>query len=97
MIGMPAIADIALLLRLLAHFRDHRKARHGSEEAIDVDVAEAAGESDVLLRRQLLVAEEHNPILAQSSPDHGQLGLVGGCREIDPGDLGADRARERSY
>jgi hypothetical protein len=36
---MPTIADIALLLRLLAHLGDHRVAGHSGKEAVDVDRA----------------------------------------------------------
>ena len=69
MIGMPAIADIALLLRLFAHLGDHRIARDRRKEAVDVDRAKTAREGHVLLRRQLLVAKEHDPVLAQRPPD----------------------------
>src|SRR6202040_3038040 len=49
-VGMPAIADIALLLRLLAHLGDRRIAGYRGEEAVDVDLAKTARERDVLLR-----------------------------------------------
>src|SRR5215469_12169153 len=56
-IGVPAAADIAGLLRFLAHFGDHWVARHPREKAVDVDRGEALGEAHMLLRRQMLVAE----------------------------------------
>jgi hypothetical protein len=58
---MPAIADIALPLRLLAHLGDHRVARHRGKEAVDVDRAKRVHERDMLLRRQPLAAKEHDP------------------------------------
>jgi hypothetical protein len=73
---MPAIADIALLLRLLAHLSDHRVAGHSGKEAVDVDRTKRAGEGDMLLRGQLLVAKEHDAVFAQCPPD---LGLALAC------------------
>ena len=94
---MPAIADIALLLRLLAHLGDHRVARHSGKEAVDVDPAKAAGKGNMLLQAQLLVAEEHDTVFAKGPPDLGQFRLVDGPRQIDPGNLSADRGRERRH
>ncbi len=97
MVGVPAIADIALLLRLLAHLGDHRVARHGGKETVDVDPAKRAREGDMLLRRQLLVAKEHDPIFAQRPPDLGQFRLAGRRCEIDAGNLSADKGSERHH
>src|SRR5580692_5832985 len=64
-VGMPAIADIALLLRLLAHLGDHRMTGHCYEEAIYVDRAKALGEPDMLLGRQSLITEEDDAVFAK--------------------------------
>ena len=96
-VGMPAIADIALLLRLLAHLGDHRVAGHGCKEAVDVDLAKRARERDVLLRRQLLVAKEHDPVFAQRPPDLGHSRLAERRRQIDSRNLRADMGRERRH
>ena len=94
-VGMPAAADIARLLRLLAHLGDHRMAGHGREEPVDVDRAEALGDGDVLLRRQLLVAEEDDAVCSEGVPDFGE-GLVDDRRrQIDPADFGPDMPRHR--
>jgi hypothetical protein len=61
MIGMPAIADIALMLRLLAHLGDHRVARRRGREAVGVDRAKGPREGDMLLRAHLLVAKNTTP------------------------------------
>ena len=71
MIGMPAIADIALLLRLLADLGNHRVARHSRKEAVDIDLANTARKGDMLLRRQPLVAKKHDSIFAQRPPELG--------------------------
>jgi len=69
--GLPAIADVAALLRLLAHLGDLRIAGHGGEEAVDIDAANAASEGEVLLRRQPLVAEEDHAALTKDTADLG--------------------------
>jgi len=68
---MPPIADILALLRFLAHLGDRRIAGDGGEEPVDVDAAEAPGKAEVLLRRQLLVAEENDAVLAKRLPNLG--------------------------
>ena len=72
---MPAIADVAALLRLLAHLCDRRIGGHGREEAVDVDAAKLAGEGEMLLRGQTLVAEENDAVFAEGLADLGQRGL----------------------
>jgi hypothetical protein len=81
----------------LAHLGDHRVAGHRSKETVDVDRAKRPRERDMLLRRQMLVAKEHDPVFAQGPPDLGQSRLAGRRRKIDPGDLGADVSRKRRY
>ena len=97
MVAVPAIPDIAPLLRLLAHLGDHRVSGHRSKEAVDIDLAKALRKRDMLLRCQLLVAEEHDPVIPQGSPDLGYLNLPRRGREIDPGNLRADKGRERRH
>ena len=96
-VGVPAIADVLLLLWLLTHFGDHRIAGHRRKEAVDVDAAKAAGKAEVLLRRQLLVAEENDAVLAKGVADFGQRRLCRRCRQIDVADLGANRRRKRLH
>ena len=50
------------MLRFLANLGDHRVARHSGKQAVDVDPAKAASDGDMLLRGQLRVAEEHEPV-----------------------------------
>jgi hypothetical protein len=49
---------------------------------------------DMLLRRQPLIAKEHDPIFPQNPPDLGHFRPAGRLRQIDPGNLYADRGRE---
>ena len=62
-VGVPAAADVGLLLRLLAHLGDFRIAVNGGEEPIDVDRRPAARELDMLLGRERLVAEEDDAMV----------------------------------
>ena len=71
---MPAAAEIACLFRLLAHFEDLRIVRHRLDEIVDLQRAEPAAECQMLLRRQMLVAEENHEVGEQRLPD------LGNCR-----------------
>jgi hypothetical protein len=92
-VGVPAAADIGLLLGLLAHFGDLGMALHGLEEAVDVDRRPAARELEVLLGRELLVAEEDDAMLGE-----GRLHLIplaiAHRLDIDAQNLGAAATRE---
>jgi hypothetical protein len=76
---------------------DYRLTRHSGKEAVDVDLAKTARESDMLLRRQLLVAKEHNPVFAKRPPDLNHSCPARRRRQIDAGNLGADRDGERRH
>src|SRR5207244_4668044 len=94
-VGTPATGHIALLLGLLAHLSDRRIAGHRGEKAVDVDRGKPLGKREVLLRHQMLVAEEHDAVLAEGAADLGK-NLVGQCGcQIDAGNLGPDFARNR--
>src|ERR1700756_3478518 len=92
--GMPAIADIALLLRLLAHLGDHRIARHRCKEAVDVDLAKAPSQRNVLFRCQLLVAKEYDPVFAHPPPYFVQFRRSRRPRQIHARNLCPDMRRE---
>jgi hypothetical protein len=51
----------------------------------------------MLLRGQLLVAEERDTAFAQRLPDLGQSRLAWRRRQIDAGNLRANGGRERCY
>jgi hypothetical protein len=53
---MPAASDIDLLLGLLSHFRDLGMVGNRAKEAVDVDLAPALGEFDVLFGSEFLIA-----------------------------------------
>ena len=74
-VGMPAAADVGLMLRLLQHHRHARLLRDGGEEAVDVDRAEPARRGQLAVRRQFLVAEEHHAMLRLRGRHRVHLGL----------------------
>ena len=55
------------------------------------------GEREERRRVERLVAEEHDEVLQPRPPDlgHGLVGQIG--REVDAGDLGAERAGDRLH
>ena len=83
-IGVPAAADIVLVVRFFAHLCDRGVARNRREEAIDVDRTETLGEGDVLLRRERLIAEEHDAILAEGVRIVPRTLSVSGSRRSTP-------------
>ena len=72
---MPTAADICFLLLLFQHQRDFRIALMREEEAVDVDRAEAAGEGDVIVFGQRLIAEEDDAVIGIGLPDRVKLSL----------------------
>src|SRR3954467_4287404 len=61
---------------------------------MDVQIAELAAEGEMLLRGDVLVAEEDHEVFGKRAMDlvHGAVGQR--AREIDAGDLGADDRRQ---
>ena len=86
---MPALAVGARAV--LVGVDDHQfgMAGLGRRRRVDVQFAELAAEIEVLLRRQMLVAEEDHQVLGQRAVD---LVHLRGCRraQIDAADLAAD-------
>ena len=92
-VGVPEIADVLLALGLLAHFGDLRIARDGREEPVDVDRRPTLRELDMLLGRQLLVAEEDHAVLHEGLLDFVPLPIAHRL-EVDAGNLRAAATRE---
>ena len=92
---MPAAAEIARLARLLADFEDLRVRGHAADKFMDLQFAEAAAEIEVLLRGQLLVAEEDDLMLKQCGPYRADDPVGEIARQIHARDFGAERAGDR--
>ena len=67
------------------------------KEAIDLDRPEALGNSDVLLRRELLIAKEHDAVFAKRAADLAERLVLQRLREIDAADLRTDIGRRRHH
>ena len=91
MVGVPAAAYIGLLLGLLAHLGDLRIALHRLEEAVHVDGRPAPREFEMLLGRELLIAEEDHAVFGEGVLDLVPL-PVAQRLQIDAEDLGATAA-----
>ena len=59
------------------------------QAVVPVELAEAAAEGDVLLARDLLVAEQQDAALEEGAVDPVELGVAERLGEIDALDLGA--------
>src|SRR5438552_216331 len=89
---MPAAAEIAFLLRLLADLNDLRMLRHARDEIVDLELAELMPEGEMLLRRQMLVMKEDDEVLEQRRADLGEGRVWQGSRQVDARNLSAERA-----
>ena len=67
----------------------------GSEEPVDVDLAEAASGREVLLGGEILIANHGDAVLEERSPDSFERLVVDTGREVDAEDLGSQRPRDR--
>jgi len=98
-IAMPVFAgttdaDRLAILGDVGDYDDLRAAGHAPPfaEDVELDLAKAAGEGNLLGRRDVLAAKEDHAILVVSPLDCGKRGVIMGSGEIDPADLGARAA-----
>ena len=68
---------------------------HALDEIMHLQLAEAAAEGDVLLRSEALAAKENHAVLDQRLADFAEYAVVEFLRQVDAGDLGAERPRNR--
>src|SRR5580704_15994771 len=99
---MPVLASAPDTNRptLLRHIRDHHDLwaiRHAPAFAEDVELnlAEAAGEGDLLLRRDSLLAEEDHAVFIVGPLDRGECLIIKRSRQVDTADLCAERCAGR--
>jgi hypothetical protein len=64
MVGVPAPADVDLLIRLLSDFGDLGVVGNCTEETIHIDPSPALGEGNVLLGGQFLVAKKDDTVFS---------------------------------
>ena len=93
---MPAVADVVAVLRLLDQQLHFLVPRYLGKEGIDVQVAEVAGKGLLLVRRQVLAAEEDHQVIDQGAADFRDDRGIEGPRQVDAADLGAQGAADRA-
>src|SRR5215470_17801204 len=74
---------------------DQRKAFDSVEERVFDGLAETPGEGEKALRRQGLAAEKYHQMVEPGAPDRGDRSVAEVFGEIEPGNLGAQSARDR--
>lgn len=60
---MPAATDVLPLLRLLQRMGNLRIALHQLEESVYIDGSETLRKGDVIVRRELLIAQHDHAVL----------------------------------
>src|SRR4029077_9545266 len=68
-IGVPAAAEIARFVRLLADLEDVLILLRGLDEIVDLQLNKPAAEDEVLLRGQMLVVKENDLMVEQCLAD----------------------------
>src|SRR5580704_10997761 len=91
-------ADRLTVLGDVRHHHDLRAARDAPPlaENVEFDLAKAAGEGNLLRRRDVPVAKEDHAVLVVRSLDLGEGGVVKRAGQIDPADLGAEGGTGRN-
>src|SRR6266568_1471891 len=92
-VGVPQPAEIRLLALQLDNRRDLRKSLDALDEGIFDHLAETSGKLQEKLRRERLVAEEHDEMLEPGAPDRVDRLVARIMREIDVHNLGPQGAR----
>jgi hypothetical protein len=64
---------------------------------MDIQAAKAAAESQMLLRRQILIAQKDNLMVKQRPADFGNHGVVEWLAQIDPRELGAESSGDAAH
>ena len=72
------------------------KALDPVDERVFDNLAEMPGKGEKALGRQVLAAEEDHQVVEPGMPDRGDRAVVEVLGEIDPGDLGSERAGNRT-
>ena len=88
-VGVPAVL-VAADGRLLFEADEFRLVGIGRDERMDLELAEPAGEGDVLVRGQRLVPEEEHLELVEALRELVDDRVVERAAEVDAVDLGAD-------
>jgi hypothetical protein len=86
-----------VILGLFSHLDDLRVLSHAADKVMDIQAAKAAAKSQMLLRRQMLVAEKDRLMVEQRLADLGNHGIVERFAQIDTGELGAEGSGDAAH
>jgi hypothetical protein len=95
LVGMPVIAEIALVALELDDLENLRMAFHRLHEGMGVNGAEALGETHLGVRAQILVAEEDDLMVEPGLFDFGEDRLRQRLGQIGAGDHRAEGTGDR--
>src|SRR5260221_7830237 len=96
-VGVPGIAEILGLMRLLDDLEDLRMAVETPDEGVVARLAEAASDCHEVVERECLVAEDDDEMVEEGAMDFRARLVDLLAREVDPRDLGAERAGQRPH
>ena len=88
---MPAAAEVLGVVLALDDLENFGMVGQALHVGMQMNFAEALGETDLLDRRQLLLAEEHHLVREERIVHVGEI-LVAHVGEVDAVQLGAERA-----
>ena len=91
---MPDAAEVRALVRLLDHRQHERAFGQAAHIGVFDHLAEAARQGQQVVRRQHLVAKEDHDVLEQRRAQGRHRPLLEGCCEVDPENLGTERAAQ---
>ena len=92
---MPAVGAIALGLGLVEQ-PDGRQVGQVAPERVDVELAEAPGQGELLVGGERLIPEEEHQVVEQGLLERDDLLVRERPPQIDARDLGTDLGRERT-
>ncbi len=96
-VAVPDAAEVHAFVLQLLHFGDPRKPVEALQVRIVDRVAEAPGEGHELRGRERLVPEEEHEVLEPGTAQRGDLRVGERLREIDPANLGPERAGDAAH
>src|SRR4030095_8488960 len=92
---MPDSAEVDALVLELHHGRDHGRLGQPLELGGFHGLAEALGEGQLLLRRELLISKEDHEMMQESPANLGDHLIAERLRETHAADLGAEGSGHR--
>ncbi len=93
---MPGAADIHRHVRLLAQLEDLREFGHALDKRVERRLGEIAGVAQHVGAAQFLIADVDRAIVEKGLVDLRPLPVAERLAQVDAGNLGTERAGERT-